>query len=675
MKYILPLALLLSSFSSFAQNPRSVTLEYQKNLEKITLYSGVDLVDPNLLKRRAFSPLETGDTTAHTPDVDITSYITTSEFTEKSSLDVNIKGDVPLPWVKLKGNDEYVKNHVASSNHFNLVIAVKSRYSPELAEDNPPLTTEAKQLKKSIPDFIRAYGTYFCNAIYRGHYILIIVALNSSNNSTLENYFHEGNVSVALSNILDMNLQSRIKYEVQQKAITSSSSIEISTIGGPDVFEYSEIVNALRNTPDYTTIFSLLENTIRKFNYKNSKKIECTLSDYSSWGIEAPSITRKDIQKTQEGIKKLDILVSKDIDNISAAFSSEYFTKFYNQSEIQLAKNNNAKLIALQNRMYNCLEQLNYGNTIYLNKALNFEIEYSAIHKSTPEIFDYLMAKGTAQINQNQRNPQEGFNFLTAVIANTYIYNSINSKQAFLNIADISIDNNQSKANIGKINTSHLSNSLFPSDTSLNYINLSQLFDPGELNIFLNNLSIDIDKSIRSASMNVGSYQQLYTITIKDKAHRTFIFPFLDLTVSTTPFPTTSAFVHEALPDNCCGFIENFELNSSQKSFFTPETVQLNLLNINVPVSDSLIIDIYSDNAVVNNSIRKDSNFSIHLSHSQIDQLAQNSILTFNLKKYGNQINTLIIQGYSKNRNGTMTKIFTKDIPWRRKICTKIIDI
>ena len=662
--------LFMWQFSSFAQ--RTVEVYYQPNIEKITLYSGVDFTDRNLAKKRAIEKKNTTQaTTNHIPNLSVHSYILANNLSSTSSWDVNLKGKVSMPWATVKGDDSYTKNSTENSSSFKLRIVIQSIYSPELINDNPDLTSEASALKSHTAEFLRRFGTYFCSAVYKGHFIIIDISLSNTYNTTLETFFHSGDISVPLE-VIDIGVQDRIKHDVQSTANASSAALDIETIGGPEVSDYKNIVDAMKSTSDFTSLYGFLKDLIGKFNYDNAKTIECTLSDYSTWGIEAPSLVREDIQLAESRIRDLIAKADKDINNIRSVFQNAYTNKFYSEKQLEESKSQNDKLNDLHNNLYTALIQLHYGDVTYLKKMAGYELTYIKIHKDIPEIFDYLIAKKDPSLG----SIQHGFHNVAEIeplkkmLENVLVYNTINSPSVFFNLSNITIDNDL-KQIVATNDVSNISQSILSKDTTLTYFKLSDLFTSDQLISIAASILTSVDNTFIAGDRIgiVHDENHSFNIKLTDKAGRKFIFPLLTFSIQYFGINSARTIISEALLNNCCLYVDNYQVLIMNHSV-TPQTLLLDLKKLTIPPEQNMIINIRCSNSIVNTAISKDIRFTITLTPSQILQLAANSIVDIDLKEFSNQIDDLIINWHFEDTNHRATKINSNRFDWKRKICT-----
>lgn len=668
LKFI-TLIFLMLRFQAPAQ--RTMQLFYQPGIEKITLYSGVDFADKALSKKRAIQKIQSvADTTSKTPNISVHSYVIVNDASTSGSWDVDVKGNASMIFFKVKGDDSYTKNTTENRKNYKLRILVQSIYSPELVTDSPNLTHEANLLKDKTAEFIRSFGTYFCSAIYKGHYLMIDFALNNQYNSSLESYFHNGDLSVPLE-VVDFGVQTKIKHDVQSAANASSASLDIETIGGPDIPEYKGIVDAMKSTSDFTSLYTFLSQLISKFNYKNAKTIECTLSDYSTWGIDAPALVRTDIQDAETFIKRLMKNVDKDLKNINAVFSNINTSKFYTDDEVKNAKVQYRQLTDLQNTLYTALLQLNYGDVKYLSQLLNYETSYSNIHRKIPEVFDYIASKGSQQIVSLNHQLGSNLDWMIKVLSNTIIYNTINSSGAFFNLKEIYIQNDLNQI-VATNDASRISENILSKDTSITYFKLSDLFTSDQLTSFATNIFTSVDDIFRSGdllSRSLGAGHQEYhtfNLTLVDKSDRKFIFPLISFTSEYFAPMNGRVVISEALPENCCLNVDNFQMPSISGKF-SPQFLLLDLKRLQVIPDDTLIIKIRSTNSIVNSAIEKDRSFDIVFSPEQVVAMAGNPIIECDLKKYANQIDQLKISWKFEGKTASTKRV--KVIDWKRKIC------
>ena len=449
MKHFIAAFLIIISITANSQakiGNRTVTLGYDPSIEKFKLLRAVDFNDKDLFKPSPF--IYSIDTsTKYIPNVLVDAYIIKNSEESNRFLDVDIKVDATLPWVDLKGEDDYNKSTNIKDNSYSLVLSIQSIYNPEVPDDNNiKMTPEGQKLLKTPTAFINKYGNYFCSAVYKGNSIKIEVNLKNKFTTELENYFHHGTAKVPLK-VLNLNIESQIKYQLKTVANYNQGGITIKTIGGPAVSDYKGLVVALfKGETNYSEITDSIGKLIAKIDYASAKPMKVELSDYFSWGIDKNALVLDAIVNTQIKIKKLSRMVKNELDLITDISTNPFFNTIYNREQISKADDNHQKLVDLYKQMLACHEQLNNGNKSMIGKDLQFQKEFIKIKSSDPQVFDYLVARptATAPLEFYYRFPgnnAQNFNNCKNLLLQTFFFNTLNSKNVFNFISNINITN------------------------------------------------------------------------------------------------------------------------------------------------------------------------------------------------------------------------------------------
>lgn len=686
MKYLITIVYLSIAFSSISQTKngnRTVTLGYDPSIEKFKLLRAVDFNDKDLFKPSPFI-YSIDSSTNYVPNVILDAYIIKNSLESNRFLDVDIKVDATLPWVDLKGEDEYYKSTNIKDNTYSLVLSIQSIYNPEIPNDNKiELTTEAKKLLKNPTAFINTYGNYFCSAVYKGNSIKIEINLKNKFTTELENYFHHGTAKVPLE-ILNFDIESQIKLELKTIAAYNQGGITVRTIGGPAVSEYKGLVVALfKGEKNYSEITDSIGKLIAKINYSSAKPMKVELSDYYSWGIDKNALILDAIINTQIQIKKLSRLVKNELDLITEISTNPFFNTIYNREQIDEADSNHKKLLDLYNQMLNCHEELNNGNKSMIGKDLQFQKQFINIKNTDPQVFDYLAARlpntSASKFYYFFSGGLNDYNFnnLKTIVTQTLLFNTLNSKNVFNFISNINITNDLTGEVINVIKLNTFQSTKISLNNGLATINLIDLVGDVGLGNFIQNIDRDLlftaDKFFREGRIPRNERFQ-YSINIKDQISRTYSFPFLDINYT---LPSNGVLlVAHGLSENCCKSLLDYEEQDIKSEFSlleTPLGFKLSLRDLKLIYTDSLIIEISTDNTNVNRAVLHDLDF--RLGNADFLELAQNPFLNLNfIKDYASQIHFFYFKWYSKKNTGVIdSKVYEMSFPVDKVLCSRTI--
>ena len=208
------------------------------------------------------------------------------------------------------------------------------------------------------------------------------------------------------------------------------------------------------------------------------------------------------------------------------------------------------------------------------------------------------------------------------------------------------------------------------------------MVESSRFDIFCRNIDKDMIETFRTlipeSSRTTKDVFQ-YSLIIIDKANRIYSYPLLGVSLSfLSPPGRFFGNVSHSIPENCCINLEDYDFSSVGTGAFTaaptPETITLNLKDLDLSFSDSLIVELRTDNALINRKLNKSREFDLSFSQSTFDDLLTNPSLTIGLGDLAASINELKFTWYSKNKaNQIDSEKRTLIFPFSRKICNRMI--
>jgi len=659
-------------------------------LDKLSLGWGVDFENASLLKQTPFKPI-TKKNIKPVPKVSIDIFITKTSEEETSDFEYDTKLEATIPLIGGGGDLRMIAKTIKASKKqdVKLVILAESEYEPETPElGSMTLTDTAESLRNNPAAFINFYGNFYCSEIYRGHKIKVEAILSRTLSSQLETYFQEGNVKVKFD-FLGGGARNTIRNQVRKAATNQRSDIKVRSYGGIDPGDYGRRVSDLLQRD--TTFEALIQYTtdlLTHINYGNSRIVRCVLSDYSTWGIPGFPILNAEKIAAQKKLKKLYSEISIEITNCDVLVNNPVFGSSYSRGQIEIARQNSLKYAQLRNRVTDAHKKLNKGDTSQLYKESGLRAEFNELKKATPEVFEFIASRQPGMPVQFLRppgNPGIGFDKIMSTLVSTHLFNTSNTLTAFNHIASVSFFNNYTNTTIGEAVINNVTADKMLKHDGVNYVPLAMLLNPGKMQQFALGIDNDMMNVFMSFLQNgpapTDKMNYNYLLVLKDKSDRIYSFPFFEVNFElNNPSPGFNGFVTQILPENCCTFLPDYEepenilTNSPDVPEKSPGTINFSLKNFNFPFSDTLVLEITTDNPLVNRQLQDDGEDKISIPKNAL--MDPNNPISGPLEplvfKYN--FSEFILTFYSKNkRNEIDSEKHQMKVPYFRKLCAQTI--
>jgi hypothetical protein len=657
-------------------------------LAKAKLCGGIDLNNPYNFKKSAFTYSFDSNIT-FIPEIKIQTFLVKgkTEVNKLINYDSKVEASIPI----IGGGEVEIHANVKTTDieeDIRLVFIATSSYNPEVPDDNQILmTTEAQNLLSEPGRFKRTFGTYFCNAIFKGHRLMCEVTLRKSFASSLYSLFVGGKASINLEAI-SLDAQTSIRGELKKTVTNNQASMSIEAYGGPELKDYRSIFTTLLKADDnFENVTNFFKTLMTKFEYKNAKPLMCYLSDYSAWGIEDSPLLNDAVYETQKEIKRLYPLVTNEINKSRILISNPSLRAQYTTQQVNQARINSTKLLELRSKMTQTHQKLNLGDYSQIGADITYFEEYYKLKSTNPEIYEYVFGRQMGQpisfIYQISNLPQNLANLKT-IIQNSVIYNTFNSTTAFASLEKIIVVNETTNQTVDQIDLASVTSSNVGTvSNNVKVVYLAQLIGSTRIDIFCSNIDNDIVKFFNSVFAggfaNSTEYTR-YQITIIDKFGRAYTYPLFNANLShrVSP-PSYIGSISQLGPWDYCEYVWDYDgVGSGGEGGFgigpMPEALQLNLSQLNYQGADSLFIEIRTNNSLINTRLEQSGEFDLNFGNEDFNDLLVNPNISLSLSSFPlRSFESLIFKWYTKTNTGNSSIIKTKEIPLLRRLCNPTV--